>query len=177
MMAEEQKPGTALADPFGIEVQPQSDPETFAHISNYIQERGTASPIYAFLFTPGLQLIHASRGLVIARLILGPAHLNSSGSLHGSVSATIVDWAGGLAIAAWDCRSTTGVSVDINISYLNSARQGEIEIEGKVDKIGGSLAFTTVGIWKVGEAGKRGDAVALGRHTKFVRTVQKTSEQ
>jgi acyl-coenzyme A thioesterase 13 len=98
--------------------------------------------------------------------------LNSSGGLHGSVTATIIDWAGGLTIAAWDCRHNTGVSVDINVSYVNSAREGdEIEIEGLVEKVGGSLAFTAVKIFKV-EEGKRGKLVATGRHTKFVRQRQ-----
>ncbi|KAK1727646.1 hypothetical protein CaCOL14_004982 [Colletotrichum acutatum] len=150
----------------------QSDPATFAHIENYISTRCNASPIYAFLFNPGLKLTHASKGLIIARLPVTANHLNSSGSIHGSVSATIVDWAGGLAIAAWDLREATGVSVDINISYLSGAKLGdEIEIEGKIEKVGGSLAFTHVNIYKVNSAdGTRGATVANGRHTKFVRS-------
>ncbi|OLN83751.1 Acyl-coenzyme A thioesterase 13-like protein 2 [Colletotrichum chlorophyti] len=149
----------------------ESDPATFAHIENYISTRCNASPIYAFLFNPGLRLTHASKGLILARLPLTPNHLNSSGSIHGSVSATIVDWAGGLAIAAWDLREATGVSVDINISYLSGAKAGdEIEIEGKVEKVGGSLAFTHVNIYKVAADGTRGATVANGRHTKFVRS-------
>ena len=152
------------------EAAPASDRETFAHIGNYISTRGAASPIYAMLFSPpALRLTHASKGLVVARLSIGAAHLNSSGSLHGSVSATVVDWAGGLAIAAWDRRDATGVSVDLHVSFLSGARLGdEVEIEGRVDRVGGNLAFTQVGIFKVDGEGNRGAAVALGRHTKFV---------
>ena len=82
-----------------------------------------------------------------------------------------MDWAGGLAIAAWDLRGATGVSVDINVSYLSSARLGdEIEIEGRVERVGGSLGFTEVRIWRVEtEGGKRGGMVVSGRHTKFVK--------
>jgi acyl-coenzyme A thioesterase 13 len=74
-----------------------------------------------------------------------------------------------MAITSWDKRVGTGVSIDINVSYMSSAKVGdEIEIEGKVDKVGGSLAFTSIGIYKV-QDGVRGATVALGRHTKFVR--------
>jgi len=151
----------------------EADQETFTHIKTYIDTRSAASPIYSFLNLRtdlGLRLTHVSRGLVIACLPVTATHLNSGGSLHGSVSATIVDWAGGLAIAAWDRRETTGVSVDINVSYLSSAKLGdEIQIEGRVEKVGGSLAFTQVGIWKIDGQGGRGEPVAVGRHTKYVR--------
>ncbi|KAG7118992.1 Acyl-coenzyme A thioesterase 13 like protein [Verticillium longisporum] len=151
---------------------PASDPTTEAHITDYHATRCLASPLYAFLLSPaehGLRLTHASRGRVVFRLPVAACHLNAAGGLHGSVSATIVDWAGGLAVAAWDLRGGTGVSVDIHVSYVSSVRLGEeVEIEGSVDKVGGSLAFTTVGVWKV-EEGRRGAVVITGRHTKFVR--------
>lgn len=157
-----------------------SEPSTIlAHIETYHATRCLASPIYAFLLgTPSAPLVRftsASKGVFTARLALLPQHLNSGGGLHGSVSATLVDWAGGLAIAAWDLRAATGVSVDINVSYLSSARLGdEVEIEGRVERVGSNLAFTEVRIWKVvvatgGGEGGRGPMVISGRHTKFVK--------
>jgi acyl-coenzyme A thioesterase 13 len=151
-----------------------NNPTILNHVENYHSTRCCASPIYAFLFgTPDASLIrftHASRGLFTARLVLEERHLNSAGGLHGSVSATIVDWAGGLAIAAWDQRPATGVSVDINVSYLSTARLGdEIEIEGRVERVGANLAFTEVRIWKIDADGARGARVSSGRHTKFVK--------
>lgn len=156
----------SIATPF-----PPSELNTLAHLQEYCRTRISKSPIYKFLLSDAT-IIHASPGLFASRIFLTSAHLNSSGGLHGSVTATIIDWAGGLAIAAWDCRDQTGASVDINVSYLNSAREGdEIEIEGLAEKVGGSLAFTTVRIFKV-EEGKRGKLVATGRHTKFIRQRQ-----
>jgi len=160
------------ANILSIETPLQSpDHDVLAHLQEYCKTRISKSPIYKFLLSDA-SIVHASRGLFVSRLFLNPTHLNSSGGLHGSVIATIIDWAGGLAIATWDCRDNTGVSVDINVSYVNSAREGdEIEIEGLAEKVGGSLAFTTVKIFKV-EEGKRGKLVATGRHTKFVRQRQ-----
>lgn len=98
-----------------------------------------------------------------------PEHLNSGGGLHGAVSATIVDAFGGLAISSTDGRERTGPSVDINISYLGMAGEGDvIEIEGRAEKVGGSLGFTEVRISKVAEGGER-TLIVLGRHTKFVK--------
>lgn len=150
------------------------------------------SPIYAFL----LDTIHihsASPGLIQARILVTDRHLNSKGTLHGSFSACVVDWAGGLAIAACGLEST-GVSTDIHVSYLSTATKGDwLEIEGRANKVGKSLAFTTVTISKIvpvvgpskteeasatsvpAPAGAA-DAVVLvaqGSHTKYVRTRSK----
>ncbi|KAF2402405.1 thioesterase family protein [Trichodelitschia bisporula] len=149
---------------------PAHDPALASHISHVLETRLSASPIYVLLLPPSsITLTHVSKGLIRARLTLTAAHLNSSGSLHGGAAATMVDWAGGLAIAAWDGRERTGVSVEIATSYLAGAGLGtEIEIEGRAERVGGNLAWTSVGIWEVKE-GRRGKTLVLGKHTKFVR--------
>lgn len=138
------------------------------HIEKLVKTKLPGSPIYAFLLTP-VRITEASRGYVVARLLLSQNHMNTQGSIHGSVSATIVDWMGGMAIAAYDLREKTGVSVDIHITFQSGAKVGdEIEIEGIAEKVGGSLAFTKINIYKV-EDGKRGRIVVTGTHSKFVR--------
>ena len=138
------------------------------HIENLIEKQVAGSPIYGFLLS-SVQVTSATKGHVVSRLPMVKNHMNSKGGIHGSVSATIVDWAGGLAIASYDLREKTGASVDIHVTYQSSVKEGdEIEIEGIAEKVGGSLAFTKVNIFKV-EAGRRGRAVATGTHTKFVR--------
>jgi acyl-coenzyme A thioesterase 13 len=147
---------------------PASDPEIVAHIEKFWESRKPHSPIYQFLLED-VKFTHASKGLVRARLPLSKCHINAHGGIHGSVSATIVDWVGGMAIAAWDNRTKTGVSTDIHISYVSSAKDGDtIEIEGVADKVGGSLAYTRATIYKVVDD-KPGPVVAMGTHTKFVK--------
>jgi acyl-coenzyme A thioesterase 13 len=149
-------------------VLPESQPDILAHVQKFWEGRKPHSPIYQFLLED-VTFTHASKGLVRARLQLTNNHVNAHGGIHGSVSATIVDWVGGMAIAAWDNRVKTGVSVDIHVTYQSSAKDGDwIEIEGKADKVGGSLAFTSVTIWKVVD-GKPGPIIANGTHTKFVK--------
>ena len=79
-----------------------------------------------------------------------------------------------MAVATFDLRVKTGVSVDIHVTYQSGAKVGEeIEIEGVAEKVGGSLAFTKIGIYRV-EKGGRGRVVATGTHTKFVRGTEPT---
>jgi acyl-coenzyme A thioesterase 13 len=145
-----------------------SNPEILAHVEKFWEGRKPHSPIYQFLLED-IQITHASKGVVRARLLLTKNHVNAHGGIHGSVSATLVDWVGGIAIAAWDNRMKTGVSTDIHITYQTSAKDGDtIEVEGRADKVGGTLAFTTATIWKVVDS-KRGPIIATGSHTKFVR--------
>ena len=85
------------------------------------------------------------------------------------MSAAVVDWAGAMAIATWDLREKTGVSVDIHVRYLSSAAEGdEVEIEGVAEKVGSSVAFTRIVISKVIN-GEAGPVIASGTHTKYVR--------
>ncbi|KAH8666852.1 acyl-coenzyme A thioesterase-like protein 13 [Xylariales sp. PMI_506] len=139
-----------------------------AHIEGLVATMLPRSAIYNFLLSD-VKIHSATKGCVRARLRLTKNHINSGGGIHGSVSATIVDWAGGMAIATWDLREKTGVSVDIHVRYLSSAGEGdEIEIEGTAEKVGGSVAFTKVVISKVID-GSAGPVVASGTHTKYVK--------
>ena len=126
------------------------------------------STIYRVLLSE-VQWVSAVHGRVIARMLLQPVHLNSKKTLHGSVSATIVDWAGGMAIASTG-RDKTGVSTDIHISYVSAARDNDvIEIEAWVSRVGKSLAYTMVEIRKVAaDPGSKGAVVCTGSHTKYL---------
>jgi len=145
-----------------------NDPSIQQHIRTTVANNLPNSAIYSFLFSD-IAITYASKGVVRARLGLNKNHVNSKGGIHGSVSATIVDWAGGMAIASWDQREKSGVSIDIHVTYQSSAREGdEIEIEGVAEKVGGTLAFTKIKISKVVD-GEPGPIVATGTHTKFVK--------
>ncbi|KAF9733435.1 hypothetical protein PMIN06_007556 [Paraphaeosphaeria minitans] len=147
---------------------PANDPELLAFVQEYWAARLPHSAIYQLVLSDA-KFTHASKGVVRARVTLTKNHVNSHGGIHGSTSATFFDWVGGMAIAAWDKRSKTGVSTDIHVTYQSSAREGdEVEIEGTTTKVGGTLAFTKCCIYKVVD-GERGAVIADGSHTKFVK--------
>ena len=74
--------------------------------------------------------------------------------------------AGGMAVATHGLEQT-GLSVDIHVSYISTAKENDIlTIEGKTTKVGQNLAFTTVSILK-GEDDNL-IPVATGSHTKYI---------
>ncbi|EMR68465.1 hypothetical protein MGN70_001317 [Eutypa lata] len=147
----------------------ENDETIRSHIEQIVATTLPNSAIYNFLLS-SVRIRSASKGNVRARLTLTSNHVNSRGGIHGAVSAAVVDWAGGMAIATWDLREKTGVSVDIHVRYLSSAGVGdEVEIEGVAEKVGNSVAFTKVVISKVVEGGEVGPVIASGTHTKYVR--------
>ncbi|KAI8964510.1 thioesterase family protein [Daldinia sp. FL1419] len=156
------EPGSSTAE--------QSNDEAVikSHIEELTATQLPNSAIYNFLLSD-VRICSASKGTMTARLTLTRNHINSGGGIHGAVSAAIVDWAGGMAIATWDLRRRTGVSVDIHVTYLSSAVEGdEIEITATADKVGGTLAFTRVVISKVVD-GEAGPVIANGSHTKYAK--------
>ncbi|KAJ9111774.1 hypothetical protein QFC22_006433 [Naganishia vaughanmartiniae] len=123
----------------------------------------TVSPIYKFLLAHISIQPTTTTGTSISHLTLAPEHLNSGGSIHGSVSATIVDWASGSALATRGSKS--GASVDMHVTFLSKAKLGEVvEVKGVVDRLGGRIAFTRVEVRKVDS----GELVVTAIHTKFV---------
>ncbi|KAL9106510.1 MAG: hypothetical protein Q9227_008489 [Pyrenula ochraceoflavens] len=135
-------------------------------VQSYWQRIKPASPVYAFFFSD-IEIDYAEKGTIHAQLPVGPNHINSKGSLHGSVSATIVDWAGGMAIASHGLEKT-GLSTDIHVTYVSAAKEGDVlQIEGKVSKVGRNLGFTTVNISKTSNDGRE-SIVATGTHTKYI---------
>ena len=127
--------------------------------------RVSDSPVYKWFFSD-IRIVSASHGSMTAELPLSPKLLNSKGGLHGSVSATIVDWAGGMAIASTGLEKT-GLSTDIHVSYVGTAKEGDmLTIEGNASKVGRNMGFTTVTIFK-GE-GEEKQVVAHGTHTKYI---------
>ncbi|KAH8909231.1 Thioesterase/thiol ester dehydrase-isomerase [Coniochaeta sp. PMI_546] len=155
--------GTAV----NVDVHDAAD--VLAHVQKVWDRIRPNSTIYRLLLSE-LQWVSASHGRIVVRLTLQPVHLNSKRTLHGSVSATIVDWAGGMAIASTGLHKT-GVSTDIHISYVSTAKDNDmIEIEAWVSKVGRSLAYTMVEIRKVGVGGigGKGLIVCTGSHTKYL---------
>ncbi|KAI4241249.1 MAG: hypothetical protein L6R40_004665 [Gallowayella cf. fulva] len=135
------------------------------HVRSYWLNMKSNSPIYNFLLGD-IVIVSATKGQIVAHLKVLPVHFNSKKSLHGVVSACIMDWAGGMAIAS-EGLDNTGLSTDIHTTFVSTAKEGDmLEIESKASKVGASLAFTTIEIRHAGEGGK---VIAHGTHTKYIK--------
>ena len=90
-------------------------------------------------------------------------HLNGVGTLHGGLTATLIDNLTTVAILTKPPHRP-GVSIDMNISYLRPAKIGdEIIINTEVVMMGRTLAFTSAELLH-----QDGKIIANGRHTKYV---------
>ncbi|KAK3984745.1 HotDog domain-containing protein [Cladorrhinum sp. PSN332] len=154
-----------------------SDPSILAHVQHTWDLIRPNSAIYNILLSD-IRLVSAANGRIVAHLDLLPVHLNSKGILHGAVSGTLCDWAGGMAIASTGLHKT-GVSTDMHVSYCSTAKAGDtLEIEAWVSRAGKSLGFTGFEIRRgvTTKDGKRGSVVATGSHTKYLMFGQKKDE-
>lgn len=136
------------------------------HVQSVWERMKGNSPIYDFLLAD-VKIISATKGSITAQLSLGRNQVNSRGTIHGAVSAALVDWSGGLAIATHGLEKT-GASIDIHVTYIGTALVGDtIHIESIANKVGRSVAFTTIRISKLVD-GKPGPLVATASHTKYI---------
>ncbi|ESR39650.1 4HBT domain-containing protein [Citrus sinensis] len=112
----------------------------------------------------GLRVDLSEPGRVICSMKVPPRLLNAGNFMHGGATATLVDLVGSAAIFTVGAPSV-GVSVEINVSYLDAAFGGEeIEIEAKVLRVGKAVAVVSVELRKK----DTGKIVAQGRHTKYL---------
>ncbi|CAM8894698.1 unnamed protein product [Rhodiola kirilowii] len=117
----------------------------------------------------GLKVDKVEPGLLICSMKVPARLLNAGGFLHGGATATLVDLVGSAAIFTAGSK-LTGVSVEINVSYLDAAFEGEeVEIEAKVLRVGKAVGVVSVEIRKKAS----GKVVAQGRHTKYLAVASK----
>ncbi|MBD2839750.1 PaaI family thioesterase [Pseudomonas sp. JM0905a] len=96
-----------------------------------------------FLQSLGVELVHWARGEAEFRMPIEACHLNRQGMLHGGLVATLLDAACGYAglHTAEGEAEVHGVTVMLNIVYLQAARSGTVLARGRVSRNGRSLYF------------------------------------
>ncbi|AWP21645.1 putative acyl-coenzyme A thioesterase 13 isoform 3 [Scophthalmus maximus] len=111
-----------------------------------------------------VDVLSAIPGKVVCEMRVEEEHTNRLGTLHGGMTATLVDVISTVAIMHSE-RGSPGVSVDMNITYMNAAKLGEdVVITAQVLKQGRTLAFATVDL----TSKATGKLIAQGRHTKHL---------
>ncbi|KAM9308310.1 acyl-coenzyme A thioesterase 13 [Gastrophryne carolinensis] len=111
-----------------------------------------------------LRLVSASPGKLVCEMKVDEDHTNRGGTLHGGLTATLVDVVSTVALLNTE-RAAPGVSVDMNITYMNAAKVGDsVLITAEILKQGKTLAFATVDLVNK----DTGKIIAQGRHTKHL---------
>ncbi|XP_054842005.1 acyl-coenzyme A thioesterase 13 [Eublepharis macularius] len=111
-----------------------------------------------------ITVLSASPRKIVCEMKVEEEHTNRGGTLHGGLTATLVDVVSTAALLHSE-NPIAGVSVDMNITYMSAAKIGdEILITAEILKQGRSLAFASVDL----TSKATGKLIAQGRHTKFL---------
>ncbi|KAF7856081.1 hypothetical protein EAF04_010035 [Stromatinia cepivora] len=116
------------------------------------------------LFGENLRVTGAEPGRVDFELDIKKEHTNRLNIIHGGTIASMVDLGGSLAVASRGLYAT-GVSTDLNVTYLNSGGKAGDVLKAVVtcDKFGKTLAYTSIQF-----TNSKGEVAARGSHTKYV---------
>ncbi|QPC69530.1 hypothetical protein HYE68_000282 [Fusarium pseudograminearum] len=133
---------------------------TQAVVRSFMKDSGLEPTLTVLQF----RVISATEGRVDFEVDIQKQHTNRLQTIHGGTLASLVDLGGSLAVASTG-RFSTGVSTDLNVTYLSpGGRPGDL-LKGTaiLDKIGKTLAYTQVTF-----TNSKGQLAARGSHTKYV---------
>ncbi|XP_049998694.1 acyl-coenzyme A thioesterase 13 [Alexandromys fortis] len=109
-------------------------------------------------------LVSAAPDKVICEMKVEEEHTNKFGTLHGGLTATLIDSISTMALMGTE-RGLPGVSVDMNVTFMSPAKLGEVVvITAQILKQGKTLAFASVDLTNK----TTGKLIAQGRHTKHL---------
>jgi len=93
-----------------------------------------ALPLNTFAQTVGYDVVEAESGRVVITLQPTVAHLNPSGTVHGGLTATLLDSCMGLAIQSLLDKGIGSTTLEFKISLVRpiTVETGRINAEGKV---------------------------------------------
>lgn len=129
-----------------------------------VRARGRANLYWRHL---GVEVEAAGEGWVRLRVPVRDALCNAAGApVHGGVHAALVDMAIGAAIGTVREAAAGGVdqtTLDLNVSFMGAAREGELHAEGRILRQGRTIVF---GEARVTDGTER--LLAAGRATYMV---------
>lgn len=99
--------------------------------------RGLATgtlPLNTIARTLGYDVAEAESGRVVVTLVPTEAHLNPAGTVHGGLTATLLDSCMGLAVQSMLDKGTSQTTLEFKISLVRpiTPETGQIRAEGKV---------------------------------------------
>lgn len=117
-----------------------------------------------FWRTLGIEVVDARPGSIRLRLPIRDELCNAAG---GGVVCSLVDMAIGGALGTLRGDAAAGgvdqTSIELNVSFMAAARQGDVFAEGRILKHGRTLAFGEASI-----ADAEGKLLAVGRATYMI---------
>lgn len=88
-----------------------------------------------------IECLSEGDGEAVLRLPLQPMHLNSIGTVHGGVVASLADTACGIALLSVAPPHARFVTASLNVSYMGAAQGAYIDAEAAVTAVRKRVAF------------------------------------
>jgi len=97
-----------------------------------------ALPLNTIAGTLGYDVVEAESGRVVITLVPTAAHLNPAGTVHGRLTATLLDSCMGLAVQSTLEKGTAQTTLEFKISLIRpiTPETGEIRAEGRIMNCG-----------------------------------------
>jgi uncharacterized protein (TIGR00369 family) len=129
-----------------------------------VRERAQSNSFWRFL---GIEVDDAKEGWCRLRVSIRDELRNASGApLHGGVFSALVDTAVGGALSTLHEQAEGGVgqsTLDLNISFIAAASEGDVFAEGRIIRRGRQIAFGEATITDAA-----GRILAVGRATYMI---------
>ena len=129
-----------------------------------VRERARTNLFWRHL---GIEVVDAKPGWVRLRVPIRDEIRNAAGApVHGGVYSALVDTAVGGALSTMHEASAGGVgqtTLDLNVSFLSGASEGDVFAEGRILRRGRTIAFGEATI-----TDRDGKLVAVGRATYMI---------
>src|SRR5215510_1399087 len=95
---------------------------------------GGTLPLNTIAQTLGYDIVEAESGRVVVTLVPTDAHLNPAGTVHGGLTATLLDTCMGLAVHTTLDKGITQTTLEFKISLVRpiTVETGLIRAEGKI---------------------------------------------
>lgn len=111
----------------------------------------------SFNATLGFKVVRVWKDGITMEAAVRPELTNIFGTLHGGVTATLVDAAAGVALFGLLGGQRAVTTVELKVNYLNPAGDGKVRARSKIIKLGKTLAVFSVHVHD-----EHGKAVATG---------------
>jgi uncharacterized protein (TIGR00369 family) len=97
-----------------------------------------ALPLNTIAGTLGYDVVEVESGRVVITLVPTAAHLNPAGTVHGGLTATLLDSCMGLAVQSTLEKGTAQTTLEFKISLIRpiTPETGEIRAEGRIMNCG-----------------------------------------
>ncbi len=107
----------------------------------------------------GVELVEVEEGRAVARMVVGPEHMNAAGVVQGGAVFTLADFA--FAVAS-NSRGNVALAIEAHVTFLRAVRAGTLRAEAREE--GGSRRLSTC---TVRVTDQDGTLVALFTGTAF----------